>query len=266
MKEETNPTAGEQSNTQVNAEEQSNTFNPEQFKSVAEQNGFKVFSKEEYETYTANVRNEGVKNSFNESFGKGLDKAKKMFSEKFGVTLDEGDKFEDALSKYTPSKEQSEDLKILQDKLQEQENSYKSQINELENSYRTRDMLSAFDKAFAELKANVALAPEHLPMWENTLKAQFQSNYSFDGEIVRNGDNELKNDLRNPLSLDEVAKQFLTSSLPQKKDVKAGLGLSVDGGNSLGNVKTLADFDKATANLSIEEKTKAFERFKASQG
>jgi len=266
MKEDNN--AGEQSNTQVNAEEQSNTFNVNEFKALAEQNGMKVFSSEELETYTSNVKNEGSKSAFNEHFGKGLDKAKKLFSEKFGIESDKDSKFEDLINNYTPRKDQSEDLIHLQTKLQEQETAYQTQIRELQSSYQTRDMLSAFDKVFAELKVNAAIAPEHLPMWENNLKLQFQNSYSFDGQIVKQGDEELKNDLRNPLSITEVAKNFLSSSLPQKTELKSGLGISPEGasgGNAV--LEALRAGDTKEANklmigMSGNDKAALMERFK----
>jgi len=266
MKEDNN--AGEQSNTQVQAEEQSNTFNVNEFKALAEQNGMKVFNSDELETYTINVRNEGSKSAFNEHFGKGLDKAKKLFSEKFGIESDKDSKFEDLINNYTPRKDQSEDLQHLQTKLQEQEKEYQKQINELQSSYQTRDMLSAFDKAFAELKSSAAIAPEHLPMWENNLKLQFQNSYSFDGQIVKQGDVELKNDLRNPLSISEVAKDFLSSSLPQKTELKSGLGISPEGasgGNSVLEALRAGDTKEATrlmAGMTTEERASLIERYK----
>ena len=267
MKEDNN-TAGEQSNTQVQAEEQSNTFNVNEFKAIAEQNGIKVFNSDELETYTINVRNEGSKSAFNEHFGKGLESAKKSFSEKFGIEYDKDIKFKDLLNNYTPRKDQSEDLQHLQTKLQEQEKEYQKQISELQSGYQTRDMLSAFDKAFAELKSSAAIAPEHLPMWENNLKLQFQNSYSFDGQIVRQGDTELKNDLRNPLTISEVAKDFLSSSLPQKTELKSGLGISSDGssgGSSALEALRAGDTREATrlmSGMSIEDKTALIERFK----
>jgi hypothetical protein len=233
--EQENPTAEEQSNT-VNAEEQSNTITQEQFNAYIQSNDLKVFNNDQFETLQSNLLKEGTQKSFQSTFGKALDKAKNALVKKFNLELDEGAQFEDALNAINlkSGKDDSKDLEILRNKLLETESNYQNQIAEMQNKYQAKEIESVYNSVWSELQGQIEGTKENIEKYKKTYFLDVQQSLDFTGDVVKRGEYEYKDELRNALSKTEAIKNYLLDSLPLKptKPVNGGNGLSQD------NIKT----------------------------
>jgi hypothetical protein len=229
MKEE--EIAAVQPNTE-NAEEQSNTITAEQFNAYAEQNKIKVFNETDYNTLSNNLLKDGAKKSFNTNFKQGLEKAKKMIATKFNTTFEDDIKFEDALNSINLNSEKDADIEAIRAKLIESETSKENAINELRQQFKSKELNLTFERAWGEISNNINLPEAEMQYHKSFIESTLNNTHDFNGEVIKQGDNELRDNHHNPLGANEVIKNYIMSKAPMKAPVKGGNGTSELNGNS----------------------------------
>lgn len=243
MKEENNPIAGEQSNTQVNAEEQSNTITIEQFTEFAKANNIQTFSNEDFDTFKTNHEKDVLKKNHNSIYAKGLDKAKHKLAEKLGLTLEEESKFDDALELAVSKKGNTEDFTELQKRYEDLKSVAEREKQEIHAMYRNKALTSTFESVYNELSNTFALADDQKERFKGLMRTAFMAEHQTDEDgiykLVGEDKKYLKDDKLSPLTAREIVKNYLLSEMPIKKQVNSGLGIDGTGQTSGLNHKSL---------------------------
>jgi hypothetical protein len=254
---EKNP-AEVQPNTE-NAEVQTNTITQDQFNAYVQSKGLKVFEENDFNTLKDNLLKEGSQKSFNSAFGKGLDKAKEEIAKKYNLELNEDSKFSDVLGMIETNKSNDNDVELLRNKLKETETSYKKQLEELQQGYKTKEFESLFNSLWLNISSRIDAAEEHKEKYKNIAFVAAKNSLDFSGEVVKNGEYEYKNELREPLPKVKALEAFISDYIPLKttKPIKQGNGMNAElnGSNSwLNSVKSFDEVVKITREKGLSQK------------
>ena len=258
MEEEKKP-AEELTNTEQ-AEELTNTeITQEQFNKFAESKGFKVFDNESFNTLQSNLLKEGAQKAYPQHYGKGLDKAKIELAKKFNLELQDDSKFEDVLNSVNISKSNDNDIELLRSKLIETESNYQKQLEEMQSRFQSKELESIFNSVWSNIVTKIEGTEENIAKHKRLAFLDVQNSLDFSGDVVKNGDYEYKDELRNAIPKNKALEQFLLNTLPLKpnKPAVSGNGMQpTTNGQSFNNINNFSELITTIQNKGIDINSK----------
>ena len=230
----------------------------------------KHFADTDYEVMYQNIFDLGSKEGYTKGFEAGEEKPIKELKREKGWDF-EGKKL-DSLVDYLegqleskPKKvkeeaktEYQKDIEALRRKLEETESAKNSEIEALSNKYKSSIIDSVIDNHFNAIQIQIPSnivdekqQQEYVKMTLDKEKTFFKSQYNFDTNennqvIAKKGDEIIKDEVQNPLSIDSLVKSHIEKSFIPIKQKRKGRG---DGDytpthNELANIRTREELDE----------------------